>query len=374
MEIILAQEVVNLNMERQQATHREANISNEKQRQLDLALSINNQEDKNLKTKANQEASEKRRVARLEKIKINNDAISSFEDQAIAARQRSKDIMVSVLPMGEQIAIRAKEQADAIDGQIATLESRLLLMQETAKTEEELLQLEFAQEQAVETIAALKEQQSLTEQEALIQIDELKDSLHSKDLDRVDDGSEKRLQAIRDEATAIGQMGDLTMGIFKNTVSTIGTLSKAAGIENAHLVRSLFEMQRVAAIGEIAFNVAKNITLAGAYLPPLNGLMIASAIAAGAAQTATVLSQSPPQLHMGGMTPDESIAVVKSGEAVLDRTTVNNLGGQQGINRLQNGQGGSAEVIVMNPYKHFDRFMTDRQRAGISSRSARRGY
>ena len=170
-------------------------------------------------------------------------------------------------------------------------------------------------------------------------------------------------------------MGDLTMGIFKNTVSTIGDLAKATGNENANLIRSLFEMQRVAALGEIAFNVAKGITAAQAYPPPFNGLATAGAIAAGAAQTASVLAQSPPEFHMGGMTPDESIAVVKSGEAVLDRATVNNLGGQQGVNRLQNGQtGGSPEVIVMNPYKHFDRFVTDRSRAGISSRSARRGY
>ena len=77
---------------------------------------------------------------------------------------------------------------------------------------------------------------------------------------------------------------------------------------------------------------------------------------------------------MGGMTPDETIAVVKAGEAVLDRSTVDRLGGESGVNRLQNGQGGMPEVIVMNPYKHFDRFMADRQRSGFSTRSARRGY
>ena len=133
-------------------------------------------------------------------------------------------------------------------------------------------------------------------------------------------------------------------------------------------------MSKVASIGEIAFNTAKAITAAQTYPPPFNGLMVASAVAAGAAQGAVVMSQQAPQFHMGGMTPDESIAVVKAGEAVLDRATVDRLGGEPGVNRLQNGQGGSPEVIVMNPYKHFDRYMTDRQRAGLSSRSARRGY
>jgi len=310
-----------------------------------------------------------------ERIKGNNDAILSFTEQATAARQKSKDIMISVIPMDEQISIRAKEQTDALDGQIKQLESRLLLMQLTAKTEEEKLQLSLAEEQAIETIAELKTLQSLTEQEALIELDELETELDQKKKDRIAKTAQEKMNTIRDEANAIGELGDLTMGIFKNTVETIGTLSKTAGIENANLVRSLFEMQRVAALGEIVFNVAKGITAASAYPPPLNGVMIAGAVAAGAAQTASVLAQSPPEFHMGGMTPDESIAIVKSGEAVLDRATVNNLGGQQGVNRLQNGQtGGSPEVIVTNPYKHFDRFMTDRNRAGISSRSARRGY
>ena len=133
-------------------------------------------------------------------------------------------------------------------------------------------------------------------------------------------------------------------------------------------------MNKIASIGEIAFNTAKAITAAQAYPPPINGLMIASAVAKGAAQGAIVMSQQPPEFHMGGMTPDESIAVVKAGEAVLDRATVDRLGGEPGVNRLQNGQTGEAEVIVMNPYKHFDRYMADRQRAGLSSRSARRGY
>ena len=74
-------------------------------------------------------------------------------------------------------------------------------------------------------------------------------------------------------------------------------------------------------------------------------------------------------------TPDESTIIVKRGEAVLDRATVNRLGGEQGVNRIQNGQVMSPQVVVMNPYKHYDRFMSDRQRMGLSNhRNARRGY
>ena len=124
-------------------------------------------------------------AALQERIKGNNDAILSFTEQAAAARQKSRDIMVSVLPMDEQISIRAKEQTDALDGQIKQLESRLLLMRATAKTDEEKLQLSVAEEQAVETITELKNLQSLTEQEALIEIDELETELDQKKKDRI---------------------------------------------------------------------------------------------------------------------------------------------------------------------------------------------
>ena len=96
-----------------------------------------------------------------------------------------------------------------------------------------------------------------------------------------------------------------------------------------------------------------------------------------AAQSANVMAQKPPKFHMGGMmenTPDERVVIVKSGEAILDRATVNQLGGSQGMRNLRNGDTPSPQVIVMNPYKHFDRFMTDRERQGFSAVRARRGY
>jgi len=301
-------------------------------------------------------------------------AIMSFDEQAEAARQASKDIMVSVLPVDEQIAIKAQEQVEAKQKQIEQIEAQLRLMQATAETEEQRLQLAFAEESAAAAITEIKKEQALIEEEGLLKISELREQLDEKREKAQEKISEDRRKQIDDDIRYIEMANEATIGTFRNTTSAIGELIKITGAENANTVRALFEMNKVAAIGEIGFNTAKAITAAQAYPPPFNGLMIASAIAAGAAQGAVVMSQQPPQFHMGGMTPDESIAVVKAGEAVLDRATVDRLGGEPGVNRLQNGQTGQPEVIVMNPYKHFDRYMTDRQRAGLSSRSARRGY
>ena len=150
-----------------------------------------------------------------------------------------------------------------------------------------------------------------------------------------------------------------------------------SGSKNKKLITALFLANRAAALGEIVMNTAKSITAAPAQFGPFAPIAIAGYVATAAAQTATVMSQQPPRFHMGGMvdkTPDERVVIVKQGEAILDRATVNALG-DQGVSRLQNGQSMSPEVIVMNPYKHFDRFVRDRERSGLSStRSARRGY
>ena len=169
--------------------------------------------------------------------------------------------------------------------------------------------------------------------------------------------------------------------VFLSGISSITTASlemmEKSGSKNKKLVTALFLANKTAALGEIVMNTAKSITAAGAQFGPLAPLAIAGYVATAAAQSAIVMSQQPPKFHMGGMiekTPDERVVVVKQGEAILDRATVNALG-DQGVSRLQNGQGMSPEVIVMNPYKHFDRFIQDRARSGLSSsRSARRGY
>lgn len=164
-------------------------------------------------------------------------------------------------------------------------------------------------------------------------------------------------------------------GISEATTASLELMQKS-GNKNKRLITALFMANKTAALAEIVMNTAKSISAAGAQFGAFAPLAIAGYVATAAAQSAIVMSQQPPKFHMGGMiekTPDERVVVVKQGEAILDRATVNALG-DSGVSRLQNGQSMSPEVIVMNPYKHFDRFMQDRARSGLSARSARRGY
>ena len=141
-------------------------------------------------------------------------------------------------------------------------------------------------------------------------------------------------------------------------------------IEREDAAKAIFRINQSATLANIAMQTAENIVKAqGAG--PLAPFLIAAAVAQGVTQGAVVASQQPPSFHMGGLAPDESRATLLTGEAVLDRTTTRLLG-PEGVRRLQNG-GGTGEIIIMQPFKHFDRYnKSARKRTGRPLGSA--GY
>lgn len=329
------------------------------------------EEEERQKALAKAEQDRLKALARIQQIQAVG---QSLADKRNAAEDRARQILISTLEPQQQIVETTKMRTDNINEAIDRINKEIEATEKLAKTDADRQAATEVRAEGEKAITALIAERHATEMEGEHKLQELKDQNAEKNKKTAEEEAAEKRKKLDEDLQYINMMSEASIGTFRNTTNAIGELIKITGAENANTVRALFEMNKVAAIGEIGFNTAKAITAAQAYPPPFNGLMIASAIAAGAAQGAVVMSQQPPQFHMGGMTPDESIAVVKAGEAVLDRATVDRLGGEPGVNRLQNGQGGSPEVIVMNPYKHFDRYMTDRQRAGLSSRSARRGY
>ena len=58
------------------------------------------------------------------------------------------------------------------------------------------------------------------------------------------------------------------------------------------------------------------------------------------------------------------------GEAVLSRGAVRAVGGQAGVDRLNRGESGAPQVVVVETYKHFGRFVQDELgRAGVLQRA-----
>jgi hypothetical protein len=131
-----------------------------------------------------------------------------------------------------------------------------------------------------------------------------------------------------------------------------------------------FRMKQAASVAAILMDMAQASARAFADFPFPASVGIA-ALAAGKAglELAAVQSQPPPKFDVGGMVgqsdplaPDQTQAQLLTGEAVLDRSTVQRLGGEQGIRDLQNTSG--SNVVVIQPFKHFDRFLSANEKRG----------
>jgi len=101
----------------------------------------------------------------------------------------------------------------------------------------------------------------------------------------------------------------------------------------------------------------------------------------GIAQGALVASEQP-KFHMGGMigdssplAPDETMVRAKKGEAILSTSAVSKIG-ESGIQALESGRGIQPQIIVMNPFKHYDRFIQGRDALGMGTNigTGRKGY
>ena len=154
------------------------------------------------------------------------------------------------------------------------------------------------------------------------------------------------------------QHGDELFSSLGQFSSAAMELAKQNGKENSKTMKMLFRMSQVAAVGEIAMEAAKQVMAATALPVGFREAKIGLALGTAAAQTGIVMAQQPPQssMHMGGMAPDEMGARVLQGEAVLDRATVQRIGGEEGVQQLQEGNIGDSKVVVIQPFKHFGRF------------------
>lgn len=125
-----------------------------------------------------------------------------------------------------------------------------------------------------------------------------------------------------------------------------------------------FKANQAAAISDVIFQgaIASARAFADYGLPA--GLAVSALTAAQtAAQLVSIRAQTPPKFDVGGMVgnvtenaPDQVRANLLTGEAVLDRATVKRIGGEEGVKRLQQGQSSGDRVIIIQPFKHFDRF------------------
>jgi len=125
-----------------------------------------------------------------------------------------------------------------------------------------------------------------------------------------------------------------------------------------------FKARQALAVSEVIFQgaIAAARAIADYGIPA--GLVMAGLSAAQTGfQLAAIKSESPPKFDVGGMVgnstdsaPDMVRANLLKGEAILDRSTVQRIGGEEGVRALQNGQNMNNKPIIIQPFKHIDRY------------------
>lgn len=313
------------------------------------------------------------------------DELAKATEAAAKQSERRANANERALSAEEELAKALQEALDYSDDYIKGQNLQLQMDKAVAEAfvDEETKKQIAIQERLDEQIAALEMLGIATgrENEAAMAIEALRHEQKMENLgaeeETLEDMYKKQLEnskavlgGFSDMVSSIQELNDIKMQ--SNLIDYEATSKKAEALEKlsaeerkqmekrAHMAMALFNMSKAASIGEVAMTTAENIAKALGYGPVLGPIMAGMAAATGAAQAGVIAAQQPPtmQFHMGGIAPDEANAKVLRGEAILDRATVRNIGGEQGVRNLQRG-GGSTQTVVIQPFKHFGRFAKD---------------
>ena len=313
-----------------------------------------------------QEEARARAAERLTQIQQNYEMILAEQDQV---EDRIEQRQIARLEGAERINAEAKREVQLIHDKEAAIIAESEKAIEIAKTRKESQKVLELEADAVRTIARLDTERREIDKDRLIKLADLKRQQDEEERSRraeIDKEEQQRFERRVAEQKALAQ---LTIGSLSSIASDGLKLATDAGEKNKDLINVLFRANQAASVANIAMKTAESIAAAPAQFGALAPAAIAAIVASAAVQTGVVLAQKPP-LHMGGvvqpLAPDEQSRTVLTGEAVLDRATVRRLGGESGVQRLQEGSGMAPEVIVMNPFKHLDRY----NRSAIRSRSS----
>ena len=351
----------------------ERELNDEIKKQKTLLLGIQDRHEENRKTqemilelKAEEEESD---AVLAQREKDRADAVARrAKNEAEAAKKKAEADAenMRLLKLSEQLEnklAQQKQQNFSSDIDIARQQASFIKDEETRKQvllnlDSKILENKISQiekEKAANiALAETEEQKQLAKQlnfELDEKIDVMKEEFHIKEVKR----SEERAKQMEEEKKKREELAFSIGSTFSEAAKATSNLIKEASKEDQQAALIAFRIAQSAAIADIAMTTARKVM----EVAP-NPIAMGAVGAIGALQAATVIAQSPPEKHMGGFISkgeDTRNVTVLTGEAVLDRRTVERLGGESGINQLQRtGSTPSPEIVVMNPFKHFDRY------------------
>lgn len=169
--------------------------------------------------------------------------------------------------------------------------------------------------------------------------------------------------------TAVAEAVAARKALGKDATADERTQAKERVQDAKDAARKQFEINKALQIAQIIVNTAASATQAALVAPPpANVPFIIAALAAGGVQLATVQATTP-KFHKGGLIgqPDESMALVRAGEAVLNPMGRSMLG-DDAIRKANAGISGGHSNAVQIVYKHksFDYFVRDHLRTNAT--------
>lgn len=275
---------------------------------------------------------------------------------------------------GDEAVLRG--QLLAIENEIATVQAVRAQNQKAEIKELHQLRLDTLDEQHQKELSMHEALQSMISDkinsvsdiggmvlETFGAISEALTAISNQQIDQIKSQTDKDIKKI-DEMYKSGEISAEQSAMYKSGIE------KKANEEMQALRIKAFKQSQASAIADVVFQGAIAIAKAFAQFGPIGGAAVAGLMSAKTiAQVATIKSQSPPKFDVGGMigsstdanAPDAVNANLLRGEAVLDRGTVNRLGGEDGVRRLQNGES-TSQTIIIQPFKHFDRYLSAKNR------------
>lgn len=337
-------------------------------------------------------------------VKFRNDMyLSSYDKERQKISEVTKDLENQVF-LNRYLVEERQNELNALEEQAAGIDRTNQLTKEQALLLQKITELQFDIGFKNEELADLESHynaQRLAEYEAMgkvraDQIQEQKEleiaaqeeiiASYKAKIDTVNDLGDRVFSTFNDMSTAFQAINDAQISHLQDQMKAEleavkkqeeqGVISKqqAAGIKTrieedyaaAMQERELknFKAKQAMAVSEVIFQggIAAIRSLADYGLPA--GLAVAAlAGAQTAAQLAAIGAQSPPKFDVGGMVgnstdsaPDMVTANLLKGEAILDRSTVQRIGGEEGVRNLQNGYTPNNTPIIIQPFKHIDRY------------------
>ena len=297
--------------------------------------------------------------------------LKHFAEDSGRAAASAKELADAAKAMAEAEKLNAQVRGIMAASTDDLLDRQDRIEQSYGKTIDALIKLEAAGANADKVLKAMNmaEEQHMRDMSELraieaAEMDALEQQYKDKRKRERDERAQDKLEAI----DTVGEIGASTTAFLGGMSEAIGQTLENTGQMSAEAAARLHKLNQAAAIGDIITNAAVAVMKGFAQLGPVGGGINAAAMAAlSTAQIAAVATQPVPEFDVGGMVgsrsfggPDQVGASLLTGEAVLDRQTVRNIGGADGVRALQ--RGGSGDTVVVNSFKHFDRFLASSMR------------